>query len=75
MIESKEKITRTPGCLYFVGKDGYVYSTPRKGKKGKKMKVSKMAIKRMPGKLYYLGKSGCVESSPIKKRAKKRLRA
>ena len=44
---SKEKITREPGYLYYVGKDCYVWKTPMKvNKRGKKARVGTEKITR-----------------------------
>jgi hypothetical protein len=64
---SKEKITREPGYLYYVGKDGYVWKTPMKvNKKGKKAKVGTEKITRKPGCMYYLDKAGFVCQAKMK---------
>ena len=64
---SKEKITREPGYLYYVGKDGYVWKTPMKvNKKGKKAKVGTEKITRKPGCMYYLDKVGFVCQAKMK---------
>jgi hypothetical protein len=67
-----EKIERREGRLYFVGKDGAVYSVKRGG--GGREKESKERIERKQGRLYYLGKSGYVEESMMS-RGKRRVRA
>jgi hypothetical protein len=64
---SKEKITREPGYLYYVGKDGYVWKSPMKtNKKGKKAKVGTEKITRKPGCMYYLDKVGFVCEAKMK---------
>jgi hypothetical protein len=54
-----EKIEREEGKLYYVNKEGYVYSVGFK-RKGSKKKVSTQPIVREEGYMYYLDKSGYV---------------
>jgi hypothetical protein len=62
-----EKITREPGYLYYVGKDGYVWRTPMKAnKKGTKKKVGNEKIAKKPGFLYYLDEAGYVAEAKMK---------
>ncbi len=57
----KEKISREPGYLYYVGKDGYVWRAPMKtNKRGRKKKVGSEKIKKRKGYMYYLDKAGYV---------------
>ncbi len=57
----KEKITREPGYLYYVGKDGYVWRAPMKtNKRGRKKKIGTERIKKRTGHMYYLDKKGFV---------------
>lgn len=51
----KEKIKREPGYLYYIGKDGYVWASPMKGKPGTKKKVGTEKIEREKGFVYFLG--------------------
>ena len=61
-IVSKEKLTRQPGYLYYLGGDGYVWASPMKSNKtGRKQKMGSEKINRVKGALYYLGKTGYVE--------------
>ncbi len=57
----KEKITREPGYLYYVGKDGFVWRAPMKAnKRGRKKKVGTERIKKQKGHMYYLDKKGYI---------------
>lgn len=61
---SKERITREPGYLYYLGKDGYVWANPmRSNPKGRKHKVGTEKIVRQPG-LYFVDKAGYVSYIP-----------
>ena len=71
---SKEKITREPGYLYYLGKDGYVWANPmRSNSKGRKHKVGTEHIVRQPG-LYFVDKAGYVSYIPRGARAGKKKR-
>ena len=57
----KEKITREPGYLYYVGKDGFVWRAPMKtNTRGRKKKVGTEKIHKKRGCMYYLDKKGFV---------------
>jgi len=61
-ILSKTAITRQPGYLYYVGKDGYVWASPMpKNVNGEKHRVGNELINR-GGKMCYINKQGFVES-------------
>jgi hypothetical protein len=68
---SKERITREPGYLYYLGKDGYVWANPMRGKGGRKHKVGTEMIVRQPG-LYFVDKAGYVSFVPRKGAGKKK---
>jgi len=62
-----EKISREPGYLYYIGKDGYVWRTPMKAnKKGTKKKVGSEKIEKKKGFLYYLDEDGYVCEAKMK---------
>ncbi len=62
-----EKVTREPGYLYYVGKDGFVWRTPMKAnKKGTKKKVGNEKIAKKSGYLYYLDEAGFVAEAKMK---------
>ncbi|MCL5262419.1 MAG: hypothetical protein M1390_01095 [Candidatus Marsarchaeota archaeon] len=57
---SSTAVKREPGYLYYLGKDGYVWRTPMRGKKGSKEKVSQEKVSREEGYLYFIDSSGYV---------------
>ena len=62
-----EKITREPGYLYYVGKDGYVWQVPTKlNKSGKKKRIGTEKIERKEGYMYYIDKNGYVAEAKMK---------
>lgn len=62
-----EKITREPGYLYYIGKDGFVWKTPMKvNKKGRKAKVGTEKTARKSGCMYYVDKAGYVCEAKMK---------
>ncbi len=61
-----EKVTRESGYLYFLGKDGYVWRAPMKGKSGTKKRVGNEKIEKKGGYMYYLDKAGYVASAKLK---------
>jgi hypothetical protein len=64
---STEKITREPGYLYYLGKDGYVWRSPMKSnKKGTKKKIGTEKITRKPGFMNYIDKAGYVCEAKMK---------
>lgn len=66
-----QKIVREPGYLYFLGKDGFMWASPMKGRAGLvKKKVGTEKINRKPGHLYYLGKDGFVGEAKMGARKK-----
>jgi len=61
-----EKISREPGYLYFVGKDGCVWRMPMKNNKGgSKKKVGTEKVSKKSGYLYYLDKAGYVAEAKM----------
>jgi len=54
--------------LYYIGSDGHVWQSPRKGTKGVKKRISATAIKREPGYMYYPGKDGYVYKAKMARR-------
>ena len=54
--------------LYYIGSDGYVWQSPRKGTGGTKKRVSVTAITREPGYMYYPGKDGYVYKAKMARR-------
>ena len=54
--------------LYYVGGDGHVWQNPRKGTKGVKKRISKVAITREPGHMYFPGKDGFVWKAKMARR-------
>lgn len=65
----KEKIERTKGYLYYIGKDGYVWQAPMKRTKGgRKKKVGTEQITRRKGYMYYLDKAGYVAEAKMARR-------
>ncbi|MGV8176887.1 MAG: hypothetical protein ACP5NX_03740 [Candidatus Bilamarchaeaceae archaeon] len=62
-----EKISRSDGYLYYIGKDGYVWAAPMKHNKGgKKKKIGSEKISKRSGYMYYLGKDGYVYETKLK---------
>ena len=62
-----EKIKREKGYLYYVGKDGYVWRTPMKAKKGgTKKRVGTERIVKKDGYLYYIDKAGYVAEAKMR---------
>ncbi len=61
-----EKVTREDGYLYYIGKDGYVWRAPMKGKKGTKKRVGSEKIMKKAGFMYYLDKGGYVACAKLK---------
>lgn len=55
---SNEHVTRKPGHLYYIGKDGLVHETPIRGKPGTKGTVTKIPVNKEKGYLYFLDKEG-----------------
>ncbi len=68
-IITKSNIKREKGFLYYIGKDGNIWSIQR-GKKGGK-KIFDSNIKREHGYLYFINKDGNVARSKIVRRTKK----
>lgn len=60
----KEKITREPGYLYFVSKDGFATRVPTKLNQKKpgftKKVVGTEKIEKKVGSMYYLDKAGYI---------------
>jgi len=63
---------RDPRYIYYVGKDGHIWGSPRKGISASKMKMPGTAIVRKAGYLYFVDKKGIVRSVKIKRRRKMR---
>ena len=62
----KEQVTREPGYLYYIGKDGYVWRAPMKtNKRGTKRKVGSEKIKKQKGFMYYLDKKGFIAEAKM----------
>ncbi len=58
---SKERVTRAPGYLYYLGKDGYVWQNPTKSNKsGSKRKVGNERVEREAGYIYFVDSDGYI---------------
>ena len=57
---SNTAVSRESGYLYYLGKDGYVWRTPMRGKRGSKERVSNEKVSREEGYLYFIDKNGYV---------------
>ncbi len=68
---SKEKIERTSGYLYYLGKDGFVWQNPMKSNKnGSKRKTGSEYVEREKGYLYFVDSEGYVSRT---KQGRKKL--
>lgn len=57
----KERISRKPGYLYYVGKDGAVWQVPmRANRSGRKAKVGSEKVAKKDGYLYFVDTAGYV---------------
>lgn len=57
----KEKVSRKPGHLYYVGRDGYVWQVPMRATRGgKKQRVGTEKVTKAEGYLYFLDKAGYI---------------
>ena len=64
---STEKITREPGYLYYLGKDGFVWRAPMKiNKRGTKKRVGTEKITRNKGCMYYVNTAGYICEAKMK---------
>ena len=64
---STEKITREPGYLYYLGKDGFVWRAPMKiNKRGTKKKIGTEKITRNKGCMYYVNTAGYICEAKMK---------
>ncbi len=57
---SNTAVSRESGYLYYLGKDGFVWRTPMRGKQGRKERISNEKVSREDGFLYFIDKSGYV---------------
>lgn len=58
---SKERVTRAPGYLYYLGKDGYVWQNPmRSNKSGIKKRVGNERVEREQGYIYFVDSDGYI---------------
>jgi hypothetical protein len=69
-VISKCGVTRQKGLLYYIGKDGNVWSCTRG--KDSNTKVFDAKITREPGYLYFLNKEGNVARAKMMRRTKKK---
>jgi hypothetical protein len=67
---SKEKVPVDKNCIMYVGKDGFVWQAPRKGKTADKKKIGTEKITRRKGFMVFVDKDGYVCETEMKKRVK-----
>ena len=75
-VVAQTGITREPGYLYFVSKDGHAARSPmaRRGQpstKGKQEVVSEAGVKKEKGYLYFIDKQGNIARAKMGKKKKK----